>query len=130
MGRVRQNERGVLINIVPQGASSSSPSMPAGLLAWTEPRSGWRLRDRRRLGILSRHQPGRPTSAGIAAVGLTSGHPLNAARYPSVILCGNTTAGSRKTLAFGVRCRLAQSPFGAGCEPAWFPQPPAAGHKR
>jgi hypothetical protein len=62
------------------------------------------------------------TPAGIAAVGLPSSYPLDDEGYlvghgvcQAIGRCAKD-AGLR-----GVRCRSAQSPFGAGRELAWFP---------
>jgi len=62
------------------------------------------------------------TPAGIAAVGLPFSYPLDAAGHPVCHGVCQASGQLAKDLGLrGVRCRSAQSPFGAGRELAWFP---------
>ena len=62
------------------------------------------------------------STAGVAAVGLPAGYPLDEARlrvgHPR---CQPIGQAVRDRGLRGIRCRSAQTPFGAGRELAWIP---------
>lgn len=59
---------------------------------------------------------------GIAAVGLPASYPLDAGGEPiGHAVCQPIGVAAKKAGLRGVRCRSAQTPFGAGRELAWFP---------
>lgn len=62
------------------------------------------------------------TPAGIAALGLPSRYPLDAAgETVEHEVCQSIGASVHAAHLDGVRCRSAQTPLGAGRELAWFP---------
>jgi len=74
--------------------------------------------------VLPRHQTvvDVHTPAGIASVGLPTSYPLDEAGHPvGHSVCQPIGQKAKDVGLRGVRCRSAQSPFGAGRELAWFP---------
>jgi hypothetical protein len=62
------------------------------------------------------------TAAGVAAVGLPARYPLDAAgRRVGHARCQRVGQAVYDRGLRGIRCRSAQTPFGAGRELAWFP---------